>query len=402
MYIASKQDSIDTRENEKSLREMINELISENGVSASSIAEQIGINKNSLGKYLKGKGDLKLIQAIKLMKLLGFTESQLISAFNREMAEKELENIEKSERLSYVLSNFDIPTLKKLGVIRLRAKIEEYEQQICSFFGFSSIYQYGDTSLMPTLFSKSKITIAQEKERKMNEFWLKCSIYTFSQINNPYEYNRELLIELLKRIKEFTSDVVHGYEKIVLILFRIGVTVITQPYIPKTRAFGVTMVLNVKPCIVITDMNKKYHKLWINLIHELYHVINDFDILQNLKYHITNSESPELLLNEERADKFALDVLVSPAIQKELGRIVALPYKMKLLAEKLSVDISILYGVYLESLDREKQSKEFPKYASMLKSSNVAIRSVEFDAIQRRSLNEAIEEMKKELYKMSV
>ena len=149
-------------------------------------------------------------------------------------------------------------------------------------------------------------------------------------------------------------------------------------------------------------MNKKYHKLWINLIHELYHVINDFDILQNLKYHITNSESPELLLNEERADKFALDVLVSPAIQKELGRIVALPYKMKLLAEKLSVDISILYGVYLESLDREKQSKEFPKYASMLKSSNVAIRSVEFDAIQRRSLNEAIEEMKKELYKMSV
>ena len=75
---------------------------------------------------------------------------------------------------------------------------------------------------------------------------------------------------------------------------------------------------------------------------------------------------------------------------------------MKLLAEKLSVDISILYGVYLESLDREKQSKEFPKYASMLKSSNVAIRSVEFDAIQRRSLNEAIEEMKKELYKMSV
>lgn len=112
----------------------------------------------------------------------------------------------------------------------------------------------------------------------------------FSQINNPYEYNRDLLIELLKRISEFTLDKVHGYEKVVLILFRLGVTVLTQPYISGTRAFGVTMILEGKPCIVITDMNKKYHKLWINLLHELYHVINDFDILENLLYHISDSE----------------------------------------------------------------------------------------------------------------
>lgn len=78
----------------------------------------------------------------------------------------------------------------------------------------------------------------------------------FSQINNPYEYNRDLLIELLKRISEFTLDKVHGYEKVVLILFRLGVTVLTQPYISGTRAFGVTMILEGKPCIVITDMNK--------------------------------------------------------------------------------------------------------------------------------------------------
>lgn len=402
MYIVKKQTGTNQATSERTLREMLNELITENEVPVSSLAEVIGINKDTFSDYLNGGADLKFTQAIKFMKLLGLTESQLISAYNNEMAEKELANIEKSERLSYVLNNFDIPTLKKLGIVKPRARIEEYEKQICSFFGFSSIYQYDDTSLMPTLFSKSKITIAQEKEKKMNDFWLKCSIYSFSQINNPYEYNSELLIELLKRISEFTADVVHGYEKIVLVLFRIGVTVITQPYVSGTRAFGVTMILDGKPCIVITDMNKKYHKLWINLIHELYHVINDFDILQNLKYHISYSDSPELLLNEERADKFALDILVSPTIQKELGRAVALPYKMKQLAEKLNLDISILYGVYLESLPKERQSKEFPKYANMLKSSDVAIRKVEFDAIPRRSLNEAIEKMKNELYQISV
>ena len=79
------------------------------------------------------------------------------------------------------------------------SKIEDYEKQICDFFNFKSIYEYDDTSLMPTLFSKSKAFVAQEKEKKMNDFWLKCSIYSFSQINNPYEYNRDLLIELLKQ-----------------------------------------------------------------------------------------------------------------------------------------------------------------------------------------------------------
>lgn len=402
MYILKKQTKEIDRLQGKSLREMLNDFLTESDVAHSSVAEEIGINKDSFSEYLKGKYELKFNQAIKLMKLLGLTESQLVSAYNNEMAEKDLENIEKTERLSYVLRTFDIPTLKKIGIIKLRAKIEDYEKQICDFFGFNSIFEYEDTALMPTLFSKSKTTIAQEKEKKMNEFWLKCSIYSFSQINNPNEYNRELLIEFLKRISEFTSDIVHGYEKAVLVLFQIGITVLTQPYISGTRAFGVTMILDGKPCIVITDMNKKYHKLWINLIHELYHVINDFDILQNLKYHISYSDTPELLLNESRADKFALDVLVNPSIQNELDRIVALPYKMKQLANKLNVDTSILYGIYLESLPKEKQSKEFPKYANMLKSSEVAIRRVEFDAIPKKSLNEAIKDMKEKLYKMSV
>ena len=403
MYVTIKKTTLNRVSQDKSLREMLNELLIESDVAVTAVAEEIGINKDSFSEYLKGNYELKLNQAIKVMKLLDITEAQLVSAYNKEVSEKDLANIEKSERLSYVLRNFDIPTLKKIGIIKSRSKIEDYEKQICDFFNFKSIYEYDDTSLMPTLFSKSKAFVAQEKEKKMNDFWLKCSIYSFSQINNPYEYNRDLLIELLKRISEFTLDKVHGYEKVVLILFRLGVTVLTQPYISGTRAFGVTMILEGKPCIVITDMNKKYHKLWINLLHELYHVINDFDILENLLYHISDSENPELLLNEERADKFALDALVNPTIQKELSRIVALPYKMNQLANKLNVDVSILYGIYLETLPKgEKKNKEFAKYGGMLKSSDIAVRRVEFDAVPKHSLNGAIDKMKKELFRISV
>ena len=120
--------------------------------------------KKTLSKF-KRKSGIKIC-CIRLMKLLDLTESQLVSAYCQDIDANESSSLERFERLSYIARNFDIPTLKKIGIIKSRAKIDEYEQCICSFFGFSSIYEYDDTSLMPTLFSKSKKRVLQEKETK--------------------------------------------------------------------------------------------------------------------------------------------------------------------------------------------------------------------------------------------
>lgn len=139
-----------------SLREMLAKFIQENEIIESSIADEIGIHKETLSKFLEGKAELKFMQAIRLMKLLDLTESQLVSAYCKDINIDEASSLDKFEKLSYIMQNFDVPTLKKIGIIKSRAKIDEYEQCICDFFGFSSIYEYDDTSLMPTLFSKSK------------------------------------------------------------------------------------------------------------------------------------------------------------------------------------------------------------------------------------------------------
>lgn len=385
-----------------SLREMLSTFIEENEILESSIAEKIGAHKETLAKFLEGKAELKFMQAIRLMKLLDLTESQLVSAYCKDIDTEESSSLDKFGRLSYIMQNFDVPTLKKIGIIKSRAKIDEYEQCICDFFGFSSIYEYDDTSLMPTLFSKSKRKILEEKETKMTTFWLKCAISSFSKINNPNEYDKELLFQLLKRSADFTQDEINGYKRFVLVLFQLGVTVLTQPYITGTKSFGVTMILEGKPCIVITDMNKKYHKLWINLLHELYHVINDFDMLESMDYHLSHPEMPELLLNENKADQFALDVLVNPSIQEQLVKVVPFSYKVNLLAKELGVSPSIIYGVYLESLPNGRlKAQEFAKYGKndTLISSEVATKNILFDAVSKRSLEEAIEKMKSELFR---
>ena len=154
----------------------------------------------------------------------------------------------------------------------------------------------------------------------MTSFWLKCAIQSFLKIGNPNDFDKDLLLQLLRRSAEFTKDEKNGYYRFVLVLYQIGIIVLTQSYATGTNAHGATLILNGKPCIIITDMGKKYHKLWLSLLHELYHVVNDFEIIETLNYHFSTPDMPDLLLNEQKADQFALDILINPVIQEKLGR----------------------------------------------------------------------------------
>ncbi|WP_334168017.1 helix-turn-helix transcriptional regulator [Phocaeicola paurosaccharolyticus] len=398
MYLSIKSN-IKSIDGKQDLRTMLNQLIKDNDISCYSLADEIGINRITFSSYLSGKSELKFGQIIRVMKLLGLNESQFLELYKRETSDKDVEELEKSEKLSYILNNFDISILKKIGIIKARAKIDEYESQICSFFGFSSIYEYDDTSLFPTLYSKSKRRIAEEKESKMTKLWLKCAVCSFSKINNPNDFDKDLLVQLVRRTAEFTEDEINGYHKFILVLFNIGITVLTQPYISGTKAYGGTIIVNGKPCIIITDMGKQYHKLWISLLHELYHVLNDLDLIESLEYHFSTPEQPDMMLNEKRADQFALDVLINPTVQEQLPKIINFSYKVRELANSLCVSKTIIYGVYLESLSSDKQKEMFPVLSRYLNTSEKTVKDIIFDAVAKRSLNEAIEKMKIQLYK---
>lgn len=386
-----------------SLKDLLSTFIDETGIPLSAIAEELEVHKDTLSKYLKGESELKFMQAVRLMKVLGLTNEQMVEAYCRDFSDADNSSLLGLEQISYIRENFCIPTLKKIGIIKPRAKMDEYASQICSFFGFNSIYEYDDTSLSPTLFSKSRRRVLEEKEEKMTNFWLKCAISSFLKIDNPNDFDRNLLIQLVKRAAEFTIDEVNGYYRFVLVLYQIGITVLTQPYISGTKSYGGTILLAGKPCIVITDMGKKYHKLWISLLHELYHVINDYEMLESIDYHFSTPEYPDFLMNEQKADQFALNILINPSIQPSLSKIINFPYKVKELSLNLGVSPSIVYGVYLESLPEGKIKKQmFAKMSHCLASSDVAIKNILFDPINKKSLVDAIDRMKNLLNRRAI
>ncbi len=386
------------------LRTILQRVISDNDIPESSLAEMLDIDRRTFEAYLNEGKDLKFTQALAIMKFLGMEEREFIESYEKDLEEDINENkVEQAERLAYILNNFDVNTLKKIGVLKKRCKIEDYEKQLIDFFGFhSSIYEYNSFAPIVTLYSKSKVSIEATKRAKMDEFWIRCSRYSFEKINNPYEYDEELLSLFLKKIHEYTCDTVHGYEKVVMTLFRMGVTVLTQPYLQGVGSFGASMFVNGKPCIIVTDMMKKYHKLWLTLLHELYHIIMDRQMLERTVYHISSQDDMTLFFNEGKADEFARNLLVPTNISGHMSNIMVSPYRVKKLADGLSLHPSIVYGVYLEGLSSDIQKREFPKYASQLIGSDTATRPIVFNPAQSGNLNVAIDEIKEKLYNIKI
>lgn len=393
----------DSHRSSVSLPEFLKERMENNGITEKALSDALGIDRRSLNRFLTENADLKFSQAVSLMYFLGMDGDAFVGAFEREMDDKNSEAIRRAKAIAFILDRFEVQTLKKIGVLKKRSTLDTYEEQLNYFWGFKgSIFEYDTCIRHPSLFSKSRLPIEERKARRMLDFWLKCAILSFERINNPYEYDRDTLIEFLKHIHEYTEDVRFGYERVVMVLYRLGVTVLTQPYIEKTGAFGVTMVLDGKPCIVITDLKKNYHKLWLSLIHELYHVINDFDLLSSTTIHVTSEAEPDLLYNERKADEFALHVLIPQDIVQKLGPIVCFESKMKTLSNQLQVDMSILYGVYLESLPKEKQVDGYRFYSSYLRKTTEVSQDIFFNPVEKGSLEAAIREIKDKLSSIKV
>ena len=140
---------------------------------------------------------------------------------------------------------------------------------------------------------------------KMKDFWVRSAYACFSMINNPNDYKREGLKDIIVKIRPYCQDVENGLATVCKALYNVGVTVIVQNQLTLTQVRGGIFLVNNNPCIVLTDLNKRYTTLWETLLHELHHVLYDLKSV-SLRYHITGD--PDLLLIEDKAEEFARDI----------------------------------------------------------------------------------------------
>jgi HTH-type transcriptional regulator/antitoxin HigA len=352
--------------NSPSLASLIEKRREELGLSVKGASEVLGIPRTSYDRLITGalqKPDV--LTALKLAHFLDISVEEVIKMFAASvMPASEFKEVERVKEASFIIKNFDVARLRKIGFID-SIDYEHIRDRVVGYFGLNSLYEYG-TKSAAVLFSRAKTTV----EDKMMSFWIMSAYTQFKQINNPNPFDLARVERLSTQIQQFTRKEKTGLLTVMRALYNAGVTVITQKSLPNTSVQGGTFIVNKKPCIVITDHFKSYPLLWITLMHELGHVVFHLDKLAEMKYHITDGVG-DIMLMEPQADRFAQQMLLPTRKFEYIKNYINIESFVATYAEQNGVHPSIIYHMYAKELSDKGDRSGWQYYGRYMPKSDV-------------------------------
>lgn len=371
-----------------SVRELYQKRKDELGLTDYQIQNLLGMDKNVLNPIIDGSAKfINVVSVIKLSHFLGVSVNDLIKIYVPEMRAEQIGDIQRAREAGYIVENFDTVTLTKIKFFKKKSSSKDMSQRIKDFFGFNTIYDYSETLVFP-VFSKTK----RNSNNLIRNFWVQSALTQFQQINNPNKYDRTSLVDLMPKIRPFTRDIENGLVQVAKALYKVGVTVIFQPSIEKLQIRGATFSCNKKPCIVLSDLQKNYPTLWFTLLHELHHVLYDFDEINKRVFHLSSGEGDIFLMNEERADNFATEYLLSEArLRYAIGYINSKKI-IEQLAREWCVHSSIIYSIYCY------KTNEWLKYQKYIPRMDDALSLLNTHPFEKETLLESVLQIKNLIY----
>lgn len=372
-----------------SLKELYNERKKTLHLSDRQIKQILGMDPNkTINPILEGTAKhVGFINIIKLAHFLGLSVNDLLKVYIPKLDVNQIGEIQRSRDAGYIVETFDVATLMKMKFFASGSSSKDMADKIINFFGLKSLYDFSNNGIAPA-FSRSK----RNSSDLMRNFWIQSAYTQFKNIDNPYSYNRKELVDLIPKIRPYTRDVKNGLIKVLKALYRVGVTIIYQPSLEKIQVRGATMVVNDKPCIVLSNLQKNYPTLWFTLLHELHHVLYDLEDIKSQTYHISNGEGDLFLMNEERADKFAREYLLNDSRLKFISGYITSNFHVKRFADEWGVHDSIIYAIYCY------KTNEWALYNKYIPKMTEALELLNTHPFEKESLIESAKNIKELIY----
>lgn len=354
------------------LNKLFEDKLVEYNISKRKASDLLNIDLRTLDDTLAGNAKQpSIINIIKIAHFLEITDLyQAISAILKNQESENIGSIERASDASFIAKNFDIKKLTQVGFFKPKDEPKKLINRVLTFFGYSSVFEFERAVNVP-LYSRTKRGYSD----KMKDFWVKSAIQCFKDINNPNEYNREALKDIITKIKPYCQDVELGLVTVCKALYNVGVTVIFQSHLTLTQVRGGTFVINSKPCIVLTDLNKKYTTIWETLLHELHHVLYDLEAIEAKGYHLTGD--PDLLLIEDKSEDFSREYFCGRDDYEYIKPHIHTHFLVERFAKELEVHPSFVYSSFrqfeqlLNNRNYYAHFKEyFPPYQTALQKLN--------------------------------
>lgn len=332
---------------------LIDKKMVELDLSERQLSTILGIERPSLKRLKAGETQkVDLLTALKLIQFLGLEVDEFIKLYVSTLPKDSIGSLERVRKANYLVEHFDLKTLKKIGFIENPTDYEEIEKKIVSQFNLSSIFEYSLEVAYP-LFSRGKRPFAD----KMLEYWVKSAYSKFLEIKNPNRFDKAGLESLIPKMRPYSRDVEFGMLTVIKALYNLGITVIVQPYLMKTHIYGMTMMVEGKPCIALSNYYNKYPTLWFTLMHEIAHVFYHLDKVSALGYHVSGND--DLYLMEPEANLFAREMLFSEEKLNYIKSFIDNYMVVEKYAEQNKVHPSIIYGIYLRSLEDTNPGSDY-------------------------------------------
>ncbi|MBF9252166.1 ImmA/IrrE family metallo-endopeptidase [Pontibacter sp. 172403-2] len=294
----------------ETLKDVFERRLVELKMTKTDVRKILNIGLSTLNGLLNGTQKLvDFSNLIKIATFLQLPKEQIILLYINSLEKNQPVEIVTADKVKFIKENFDLAALKQVGFIKSVTDFEEIEKRIIAAFGLKSIFNYQNPS-DDVAFSAGIIQPKNDKNRKI---WIKAAKDAFKEIDNPYPYNRKALLDFFPEIRWHSTNVDLGLINIIRTLYKFGITVFYQPGFPSLHLRGATLNINHKPCIVLTDYKGFYPTLWFALLHELHHVIFDWEDIKFNRYHISDEEEQRLPVveRENAANHFAREYLFS-------------------------------------------------------------------------------------------
>lgn len=362
--------SVFSEDDKLDVKTVFESKLTEYNLSKSRALKLLNVDKDVFEEIISGASKQpNLIHVVKIAEFLDLDINNFIKAILKNQSPENIRAINNARNTAFLLRNFDIKNLTKMGFFESTDESETLVNKVLKFFGYDSIHTFEELLEEP-LYSRTKRNFSD----KMKDFWVKSAYQTFRVINNPNEYDREKLKDLIVKIKPYTQDVENGLLTVCRALYNIGITVIFQEYLSTTHVRGATFIINDRPCIVITDYLKKYPTIWFTLLHELHHVLFDFEVVKKNNFHLTGDD--DLFLIEEKADSFARDFFFPEEKFHFIKRHINNPFLVDKLAKESEIHRSQVYSFYIWYQNKLYQKKFFGAFKEFFPAMNLAVKKL--------------------------
>lgn len=336
---------------ETNLRTLFERRLSEIGISQTAAQKLMKIERRTLNGILDGtqkRAEISHFQKVALF--LNMPIDEFLEIHSKLVENNFSEQNTAANKRKFIRDNFDLAVLRRAGFINDITDFEEIEHKIISFFGFSSIFEYKKRAFDSAFSAPSISNDKLSKSILTRDFWLTSAKTLAKKIDNPYDYERQALVEFFPQIKWFSTNEELGLINVIKSLFRIGITIVFQPRLSILYLRGATFSVNNKPVIVLTDYKGFYPTLWHCLVHELYHVLFDWEKINmdDYSFHVTNDDEElfEIDENELDADDFARKYFFSKEKMEDINSLIYNEQYVKNVAKDNNIHSSIIHAYY--------------------------------------------------------